>query len=310
MADLTGIAVFTAVARHEGFTAAARALGLSKSTVSKQIARLEDRLGTRLFNRTTRRLSLTETGRAYFERCQRIVDEAEEAELAVTQLHAAPVGTLRVNAPVSFGQLHIAPLMAGFMARYPDLEIEIDLNDRRVDLIEEGVDLAIRVGELPDSSLVARRLAPCRFALVASPDYWARRGRPEHPRDLAEHDCLIYTLRQRPGEWPFTDPNNPGTPISVNVSGPLRANNGDLLMAAALGGKGVYHSPTFFCGKYLGENRLERALEDYPAPETAIHAVWPPNRHLSAKVRAFVDFLVEAYGPEPYWDAACSGLAK
>ena len=306
MADLTGIAVFTSVANLGGFTAAAKALGLSKSTVSKQIAKLEERLGARLFNRTTRRLSLTEIGAAYFERCRRIVEEAEEAELAVTQLHSEPVGRLRINAPLSFGLMHVAPLIPDFMARHPALEVAIDVNDRRVDLIEEGIDVAIRVGELADSTLVARRLAPCRFAVVASPDYWNRHGRPSHPTDLADHNCLIYTLRERPNQTRFLDPVAPETPISITVSGTLNANNGDLLMTAALADRGVYISPTFFCGEHLVAGRLEAVLADYPVPVTGIHAMWPPNRHLSAKVRAFVEMLAETFGPEPYWDMAWS----
>lgn len=310
MADLAGISVFAAVARLGGFTAAAKTLGLSKSTVSKQIARLENRLGARLLNRTTRRLSLTEIGAAYYERCRRIVEEAEEAELAVTQLHAEPMGTLRINAPVSFGLLHIAPLLPEFMARHPALHVAIEVNDRRVDLIEDGLDVAIRIGDLADSSLVARRLAPCHFAVVASPDYWAHNGIPEHPSELARHNCLNYTLRERPDTWRFQDPGAAQTPVDVTVSGTLSANNGDLLLAAALAGTGIYLCPTFFCGEHLAEGRLQRALVNYPLPAAGIHAVWPPNRHLSAKVRAFVDFLVERLGPEPYWDAAWSGLAK
>ncbi len=310
MADLTGIAIFTNVARLGGFTAAAKAMGLSKSTVSKQIARLEDRLGARLFNRTTRRLALTEIGAAYFERCRRIVEEAEEAELAVTQMHSEPVGTLRINAPVSFGLLHVAPLLGEFMSRHPAIEVAIDVNDRRVDLIEEGLDVAIRIGDLADSSLVARRLAPCRFAVVASPAYWARHAKPDHPSQLSGHNVLIYTLRERPEVMRFLDPAQPETPISVNVSGTFRANNGDMLLSAALAGSGVYVCPTFFCGEHLAAGRLEAVLEGHPPPATAVHAVWPPNRHLSAKVRAFVDFLAERLGPEPYWDSVWSATTR
>ena len=299
MTDLAGINIFTEVAKQGGFTAAAEVLGLSKSTVSKQIAALEDRLGAKLLNRTTRRLSLTEVGQAYYERCRRIVEEAEEAELAVTQLQAEPRGTLRVNAPVSFGTMHLARLLPDFMARYPDLSIDMDLNDRRVDLIEEGLDMAIRVGELGDSTLVARRLAPCRFTTVASPEYWAKHGRPQHPRDLVDHDCLVYKLRDRPGEMTFEGPDGP---IDVATRGSLQSNNGEFLLAAVMAGRGVSICPTFFCGVQVSDGRLERVLEDYMRYEVAVYAVWPQSRHLSAKVRAFVDFLAERFGPEPYWD--------
>lgn len=301
MTDLAGIAVFAEVAKQGGFTAAANALGLSKSTVSKQVARLEDKLGVRLLNRTTRRLSLTEVGRAYYERCRRIIEEAEDAELAVTQLHAEPRGTLRVNAPISFGTLHVAGVLPAFMARYPDLHVDMELNDRVVDLVEEGLDMAIRIGELSDSTLVARRLAPCRFAAVASPAYWDAHGRPEHPSELADHNCLIYSLRQRPREFRFDGPDGP---ITVGASGTLSCNNGDLLLRAAIAGTGVYLCPTFFCGVHMNDGRLEAVLRDFLGREAAVYAVWPQSRHLSAKVRAFVDFLAEAFGPEPYWDAA------
>lgn len=304
MTDLAGISTFVAVAERGGFSAAARALGLSKSAVSKQIARLEERLGARLFNRTTRRLSLTEIGQAYFERCRRIIDEADEAEQAVTQLHAEPRGTLRISAPVSFGILHVARVLPGFMARYPDLHVDMELNDRRVDVIEEGLDLAIRVGDMAASTLVARRLGPCRFVVVASPGYWAEHGRPMHPSDLARHNCLKYVLRPRPGEFQFSPRSAPDETIAVTTQGRLVSNNGDLLMTAALAGGGVYICPTFFCAAPLADGRLQRALDDYILPETGIHAVWPPNRHLSAKVRAFVDYLVAAFGDDPAWDDA------
>ncbi|MBT6096290.1 MAG: LysR family transcriptional regulator [Rhodospirillaceae bacterium] len=299
MTDLAGIAVFTEVARLGGFTAAAQSLGLSKSTVSKQIARLEDRLDVKLLHRTTRRLSLTEVGQAYFERCRRIIEEAEEAEQAVTHLHAEPRGTLRVNVPMSFGILHVAEVLPAFMAQYPDLSVDLELNDRRVDLVDEGFDMAIRIGKLSDSTLVARRLAPCRIAVVASPDYWTKHGKPAHPEDLKHHRSLIYTLRSRPTEMQFRGPDGL---ISVNGTGRLRANNGNLLLTAAKAGTGVYICPTFFCGPGLKDGSLEEALIDYPPPETTVYAVWPQSRHLSAKVRAFVDFLVDAFGPEPYWD--------
>ena len=300
MDTLSGITVFSAVAEAGGFTAAARTLGLSKSAVSKQVAELEDRLGARLFDRTTRRVALTEIGRAYHARCRRILDDAREAELAISALHAEPIGTLRINAPMSFGVGHIAPALGDYMDRYPALGVEIDFNDRQVDVIDEGYDIAIRIAALPDSSLVARRLAPCRRAVVASPDYWDAHGRPAHPDDLAEHECLTYDYLPNPREWPFRGPDGG---FSTKVRGRLHANNGDLLLQAAISGLGVYLCPTFICGAALVDGRVEAVLEEFEPPEISSYAVWPHNRHLSAKVRSFVDFMVERFGPSPYWDS-------
>ena len=299
MEPYAGIAVFTRVAETGSFSTAARDLGLSKSAVSKRVAALEDRLGARLINRTTRRLSLTEVGVAFYERAVRILTELEEAEQAVSRLHGEPRGTLRINMPMSFGIGHVAPALADFMARYPELRVAMELTDRRVDLIEEGVDLAIRIAELPDSSFIARRLAPARRAVCASPEYWLRHGRPRHPAELADHTCLIYTYLSAQREWRFKGPKGP---VSVRVSGCLEANNGDALRDAAVAGLGVYLAPTFIVGDDLRTGRLEEVLAEYEDSRLSVYAVYPHRQHLSAKVRAFVDFLVERFGPEPYWD--------
>jgi DNA-binding transcriptional LysR family regulator len=301
MDKLTGMAVFARVVEARSFSAAATQLGMSRSAVSKAIAGLEDRLGARLLNRTTRRLALTEIGQAFYERCARIVAEAEEAELAVSRLQATPRGTLRVAAPVSFGTLHLAPALPDFMVRHPDLRVEIDLADRIVDLIEEGYDLALRIAALPDSSLVARRIADNHMVVCAAPSYWRRRGRPSEPRELAQHACITYAYHRTPNEWPFAGPDGRFT---VRVDGPLMSNNGDLSLAAALAGLGVVALPCFLCGSDLAAGRLEQVLGAWMPPPTGIHAVYPHGRHLSAKVRAFVDFLVERFGPEPAWEAA------
>jgi DNA-binding transcriptional LysR family regulator len=301
MDKLTGMAVFARVVEARSFSAAATQLGMSRSAVSKAIAGLEDRLGARLLNRTTRRLALTEIGQAFYERCARIVAEAEEAELAVSRLQATPRGTLRVAAPVSFGTLHLAPALPDFMVRHPDLRVEIDLADRIVDLIEEGYDLALRIAALPDSSLVARRIADNHMVVCAAPSYWRRRGRPSEPRELARHACITYAYHRTPNEWPFAGPDGRFT---VRVDGPLMSNNGDLSLAAALAGLGVVALPCFLCGSDLAAGRLEQVLGAWMPPPTGIHAVYPHGRHLSAKVRAFVDFLVERFGPEPAWEAA------
>jgi DNA-binding transcriptional LysR family regulator len=299
MDKLTGMAVFARVVEAQSFTAAATQLGMSKSAVSKALSGLEDRLGARLLNRTTRRLSLTEVGRAYYERSARILAEAEEAELAVTRLQAAPRGTLRINAPVSFGILHLGPALAEFMARYPELKVEIEFTDRFVDLIEEGFDLAVRIASLPDSSLIARKLADNQMAVCAAPSYWERRGRPATPHDLGHHDCITYAYHANPNEWPFVDAS--GRRIGVRVGGSLRTNNGDVSLRAALAGLGVVLLPRFICGPHLGAGRLEPVLESWMPPPSGIFALYPHNRHLSAKVRAFVDFLAERFGSECDW---------
>jgi len=301
MDKLTGMFVFAKVAERQSFTAAARDLGLSKSAVSKQIQRLEDRLGVRLLNRTTRRLHLTESGQAFFERSRRVVEEAEEAEQAVMRLQDEPRGTLRINAPMTFGIHHLAPCLPEFMNRYPDLSLDIAFNDRQVDLIEDGFDVGIRIAQLSDSSLIARKLSPCRLAVIASPEYWDRCGRPDHPMELRGHECLIYAHRQSPDEWTFEGAEDR---ITVPITGRMRSDNGDSLLELTRAGMGVYRCPTFMSGESIAEGTLEAVLEDYETPEISVYAIWPHNRHLSTKVRAFVDFLVERFGSEPYWDCA------
>jgi len=299
MDRLSGLAVFAQVVEARSFTGAARQLGLSKSAVSKQVAGLEDRLGARLLNRTTRRLSLTEVGAAFYERCTRIIAEAEEAELAVGRLQSEPRGRLRLNAPVSFGHLHVAPAIADFTARYPEVTVDMTLNDRYVDVVDEGYDLVIRIADLPDSSLIARRLAPIRIVACASAGYLARAGTPRRPRDLADHNCLIYNYQRIPEEWTFTGPEGA---VAVRVAGSLRANNGDAMRVAALHGLGIAQLPSFVAGEDLREGRLQQVLPDYAGPESSVFALFPHSRHLSAKVRAFVDFLVERIGAGPAWD--------
>ena len=301
---LSAMAVFARVVEAGSFSAAARELALSKSAVSKQVARLEDRLGVRLLNRTTRRLSLTEAGAAFYEGCRQMLGEAEAAEAAVSHLAAAPRGTLRVNAPMSFGVLHVAPALPDFLERYPELAVEMALNDRVVDLVEEGFDVGVRIGALHDSSLIARRLAPARRLPCAAPSYVARAGAPEQPEDLREHACLLYSYQATGREWRFRGPEGERR---VTVSGRLETNNGDALRAAALSGAGVALLPSFIIGDDLRQGRLRRLLPGWEGSEpTAVHAVYPARTNLSPKVRVFVDFLAERFGPEPYWD---EGLA-
>lgn len=298
---LEGYATFTAVVECGGFSAAASRLGVSKSAVSKQVSRLEERLGARLLNRTTRRLALTEAGKAVHQHAMRILAEAEEAELAVSQLHASPRGLLRVSCPMSFGIRHLAPVLGPFLQRYPELTLEAAYDDRLVDLVAEGFDMAVRIARLADSSLIARKLAPCRRVAVASPDYVARKGMPMHPADLSDHDILLYTLQRSANTWSLI--HTDGSRAEVTLSGRLRVNNGDALRTAAVAGLGVIISPTFIVGKDLADGRLVRVMPEWEADPIHVYAVYPPGRHLSVKVRAFVDFLADAFGPDPYWDA-------
>lgn len=296
MDKLTGMTVFARVVEANGFTAAARVLSLSKAAVSKQVARLEQRLGVRLLNRSTRRLGLTEAGRDYYERARRILAEVEEAEQSASSRQVNPRGLLRINAPVTFGMGHLVPLLPEFMRRCPEVHIELVLNDRFVDLIEEGFDMAVRVAALPESSLVARRLRDTHHVVAASPAYVQARGRPQHPRDLAQHDCLLYSYLSSGEEWRFLD--GEGRHLGVRVSGPLRANNGDALRFAAVNGLGIVYVPDFVAAEDLARGRLVRILDDWRTPETAIYAVYPPGRPLGAKLRVFLDYLVEALQPQ------------
>ena len=309
MDKLTGMAVFARVIDAGSFTAAAAQLGMSKSAVSKAISALEDRLGARLLNRTTRRLALTEVGRAFYERCARIVAEAEEAERAVTHLQLTPRGTLRVNAPMSFGALHLGPALAVFLARYPELKVDLELSDRFVDLLEEGYDVAVRIAAaLPDSSLIARRITVDDAVICASPAYWQRHSRPRVPADLERHACVTYAYNPNPREWPFVAAD--GRPINVRVDGPLHTNNGEATLHVALAGLAVVRLPRFICGPELAPGRLEAVLADAMPPPNGIFAIYPHNRHLSAKVRAFVDFLIERFGPGCDWGHRSACVAR
>jgi DNA-binding transcriptional LysR family regulator len=295
--------VFVRAVEAESFSGAARRMGLAKSVVSRRIGSLEGRLGTSLFHRTTRRLSLTETGQAYYERARRILADVVEAEEVARRLQSELRGTLKVAAPMSFGLLHLSPAVAEFLVAHPQLEIDLDLNDRRVDLVGEGHDLAIRIGKLADSSLIARRLAPCRHVVCASPAYLQVRGEPRSPEQLEDdrHDCLVYSNRAISDEWRF---RIKGEWRSVRVRATrLGVNNGDVLRDAAIAGIGLVALPTFVVSEALRRGELKAVLGDFELDDLAIHAVWSPNRALSAKVRAFVDFLGDRFGGTPYWDA-------
>lgn len=297
---LSDIAVFVDVVRCGSFTAAAEKRGLSKSVVSKYVTRLEDRLGARLLNRTTRRLSLTEVGQAFFERSQRALGEIEEAEAEVSRLQSEPRGELRLSSPMSFGILHVAPLLPAFQARYPELTVDMVLDDRKTDLVDEGFDLAIRIGELPDSSLVARRLGPCRHVVCGTLEYFARHGVPQLPEDLADHPALTYRYQDAPSEWRLVDSD--GNYHSVAINRRLQMNNSLALREALLKGAGVTLTPTFVVGTDIQAGRLMAVLKEYKVLEVSIYAVYPQRKHVSPKVRAFIDFLSEKIKDPPYWE--------
>jgi DNA-binding transcriptional LysR family regulator len=304
MDSLSSMDLFVDVVAAGSFSEAGRRRGLAASSVTRTINALEDELGVRLLNRTTRKLSLTEAGRLYHERSRRIIAEVEDARLSVTQLEAAPRGTLRLNVPVVFGRLRVAPLLPEFLGRYPGLQIDLNMTDAFIDLVEEGVDLAIRIGELQDSSLIARRLAANHRAICASPGYLQAGGTPRQPEDLRGHNCLIY--KRQPGRAVWRLRNAHGT-VEVEVGGALRANNADALHAAALGGLGLAILPTWMVGPDIQSGALIRLFPDHEvspgALDTSIYAVFPYNRHLSPKVRAMVDFLVERFRACRDWDA-------
>ena len=291
--------LFVEVVKNQSFSAAADRLGLSRAQVSKAVMQLENHLGTRLLNRTTRRVSLTETGQIYFERCKTILQDIEEIEGIAGEQTTNPHGRLSVSAPTSFSILHLQQAIPEYLQQFPDVQITLSLADRFVDVVAEGFDVAIRIAELDDSSLVARKLAPCRQVFCASPAYLKKNGIPKVPQDLAIHHCLIYSNDPKPDTWILHGPNGVE---SVKVNGPLNADNGDILKAAAIAGLGIVAQPTFIVGPDLRAGKLQQVLPDYCPPDISINAVFPSRRYLSAKVRTFVDFLAGYFGENPKWD--------
>lgn len=292
MSQLEDMQIFVTTVDAGSFTAAADRLGLSKQFISRRIMALEERLGGRLLIRTTRKLSVTDTGRAYYERALKIIDEVHEAEQQVSNENSSPRGTLRISAPVSFGSLHLGPAIARFMLQCPEVRIELDLSDRFVDIVGEGYDMAIRIGHLADSSLIARQIAPVQVVACASPAYLKRRGKPALPADLKAHDCLPYG-HGRHVDWVFADK---GKPLHVPVKGRLRANNGELVYAAALAGLGIVLLPTFIVGAALRSKQLVTLLDAWAPPPLTLYAVYPQHRQASLAVQVFVDFLRTTFG--------------
>jgi len=294
MDTLEAMRTFVAVVERNGFTAAAATLGQSNVRVTRQVAWLEQRLDTRLLNRTTRRVSLTSAGAAYYQRCLQLLAEFDDIEATVGAQAQTPAGVLRVNAPVSFGIARMAPLLAGYRARYPQVAIDLSLSDRLVDMVEEGYDVAIRITASPAPNLIARRLADVQLLLCASPAYLDRMGTPGVPADLAGHQCLQYSYWTGGDTWRLQGLDGEHV---VRVDGGLRANNGDLLREAALAGMGIVLQPDFLVGDAIADGRLRHVLPGYGVGSLGIHAVYTSRSHLAPKVRSFIDYLREAMSP-------------
>ncbi|KLN62262.1 hypothetical protein WH96_01695 [Kiloniella spongiae] len=295
--NLNEMAVFASVVEHESFTAAAKALGISKSAVSKQVSRLEDRLGIRLLNRTTRRLSLTEAGRLFSEKCQAVIDVAEQAEYTVSRLSSTPRGLLKVNAPMSFGIKCMAPMLADFRVQYPEIEIDLILNDQMVDLVEEGFDVGVRIGRLMDSRLIAKKISDCGMSVIAAPSYFKKGHASVIPAELSGYNFLHYSNLNRISGLKLSGKHGA---VAVPLTSDLSANNGDFILSAVQEGIGFACMPNFICHDAIKERRVVKILPDWEVDtDNAIYVVYPVNRNLPPKARVFIDFITDYYGNNP-----------
>ncbi len=301
MERLAEMMTFAKVVETRSFSAAAQALHTSKSLVSKQISSLERALGVRLLNRTTRRMSLTEIGAAYYEHCARIAQEIDAASQTVTQLQAEPRGVLRITSPVIFASLHLAPALRTFLRQYDQVEVELNASDRVVDMVDEGYDLAIRITDQPPPNMVARKIAPVRWVTCASRDYLERHGTPQTPQELRDHQCLIYQgIPALRSGWRYRIGNKE---VALQLAGKCRVNNSEVLLQLALNGEGIILFPTYIVGRYLKSGHLQQILPDSEAnPDSFLYLLYQPNRYMQPKVRAFIDHLMAHFGPEPPWD--------
>ncbi|MBK8114009.1 MAG: LysR family transcriptional regulator [Candidatus Accumulibacter sp.] len=300
MDRLDSMHIYLRVAELGSFAAVARQLDVARSVITRQVAALEAHLGVKLIARSTRSLMLTSAGSAYLERCREILNLVEAAEAGLADERQEPRGLIRLSVPLSFGLRHLSPLLMDFNVTYPDVVTEIDFTDRRVKLVDEGLDLAIRITRRLDPLDVARRIGSSRLQAIASPDYLRRHGEPKHPRELAEHECLIYLPAQHEG-WPFLV--NGATEI-FTVRGRMRANNGDALLDAAMRGLGITAQPTFISAAAIEAGWVRPILTDYPMPELGIYALLSGNRYVPQRVRVLVDYLAERIGSRPYWEGA------
>ena len=301
MDRMTSMATFVKVVESGGFSAAARALSMSASMVTAHVQSLEERLGVRLLNRSTRKVSLTEVGQAYFERCLQILAEVDDADNVAQALQSTPRGTLRLNTAIVIPPL-LAPVIAEFTALYPDVSVNMTMTDRMIDLVEEGVDLAVRNMPVPDSSLIARRVATYRFVVCGAPDYFAARGIPKQPADLAHHNCLIFSRSAWGNEWRFAGPDGEQ---SLPVAGNMQANSDNALRLAAVHGQGLAMAPGFLFADEIKSGRLVPVLTEFLQTEHAVNAIYPHRHHVSAKVRSFIDLLAKRFREDPDWADPC-----
>ncbi|WP_319496501.1 LysR family transcriptional regulator [uncultured Cohaesibacter sp.] len=295
-----GMQVFTKVVELKSFAKAADTLGMSRGMASRYVANIEENLGVRLLNRTTRQLSITEAGNTYYHKSMQILALVAETEEDAASDTAKPRGTLRISCSVAFGGTQLSKAIAAYLLRYPDVKIEVVLCERIVNLVEEGFDLALRVANDLSPGLIARRLTPVRFVVCAAPDYLLRHGHPREPADLADHECLIFSESDAIGEWRL---RRDGSTTRVKVHGKLHGNNGNMLCDAAASGLGVIYQPTFLTYDHLRNGRLVRLLPEWETDTFWAYAVYPHRQFLLPKVRTFIDFMVDYFGPHPFWDA-------
>ena len=282
------------------FSIAAERLGIGKPVISRRVSELEDHLGALLLQRTTRKLSLTDAGREFYPRAVQVLEDLNEAEQSVSRSQQELSGRIRLAAPLSFGLLHLSPALAIFNREHPRVILDIDLNDSEVDLVKEGIDLALRVGPLDNSTMVARPLAPIHFVVCASPDYLERKGIPKTPQELTEHRGLCYSNLPEPQKWPFLDES--GRTLSVRIPLHMQANNGQILLEAAIGGQGICFSPTFIAYQAVLDGRLTPILADFSIPPATAYAIYPNRRFIPQRVRVLAEFLRKQFGDQPYWD--------
>jgi DNA-binding transcriptional LysR family regulator len=297
--DILDVIAFVRVVETGAFARAAERMGISQSILSRRVARLEEQLGARLLTRTAQGAHPTDIGQTYFARAANILAELEAAQEIVAEAVTQVAGPIRISAPITFGTRHLAPALAEFALAHPKVELDVSLDDRRVDLVAGGFDLAIRIGKLPDSSLKARRLTTVRSSLLARPAYLERRGRPAHPRDLKSHDLLCYANVPMSEQFRFQIDGKSEPVVGLSR---FRADHGEMLKAAAIAGLGIVALPNFIASPQIGTGELEMLLRDWPLPEAPMHAVMPPGRAGTARLRALIEFLAERFGPEPEWD--------
>ena len=299
---------FVHVVETGSISAAADRMNVAKSVVSRRLKELEEHLGVELFHRTTRQMNLTDTGRGFYQQCVRILEDVLEAEHAMSQFHGSLKGGLKVAMPLSFGLMHLGPAIHEFLDLHPDVEFNLDLNDRQVDLLAEGFDLGIRIANLSDSSLIARRLSPIRAVMCASPTYLERMGVPQTPQQLIYHRCLVYNLISNFDHWDLYDDD--GLLTSIKIVPYLKASNGEFLRDAAVAGLGIILMPTFIIYQEIERGALIPLLTEFHAPQLTAYAIYPQTRHLSQRVRALVDFLIKRFEGTPYWDACLQDKKK